>query len=127
PLIAGSGWQSAWDANLAADLKIAVKCSAMYQTWTDVPGGNENKPMNCINWYEAFAFCAWDGGRLPTEAEWNYVAAGGNAQRQYPWGSAMTERTQHGGYDCTGDGSPAGTCALTDIFKVGSKPAGDGK
>jgi formylglycine-generating enzyme len=43
--------------------------------------------MNCIDWFEAEAFCIWDGGRLPTEAEWNYAAAGGSAQRTYPWGS----------------------------------------
>jgi formylglycine-generating enzyme required for sulfatase activity len=43
--------------------------------------------MDCLNWYEAFAFCIWDGGRLPTEAEWNYVAAAGSEQRFYPWSS----------------------------------------
>jgi len=66
---------------------VAVNCGTQNQTWTDPVGGNENKPMNCIDWYEAFAFCAWDGGVLPTEAEWNYAAAGGDEQRQYPWSS----------------------------------------
>jgi formylglycine-generating enzyme len=129
PLIAASGWDATWDKNLPADkasLMADVKCDANYQTWTDDAGANENVPMTCIDWYEAFAFCAWDGGRLPTHAEWNYASAGGSEQRLYPWGNAFPDPL-HAVYDCTGDGSAAGNCAFTDILKVGSKPAGDGK
>jgi formylglycine-generating enzyme required for sulfatase activity len=88
PLIEGSGWDAGWDSNLPADaeaLKRAVKCHSTYQTWTDEADEHERLPMNCLSWYLAFAFCAWDGGRLPTEAEWNYAAAGGDEQRAYTW------------------------------------------
>jgi formylglycine-generating enzyme required for sulfatase activity len=60
-----------------------------FATWTDDPNASsEVVPANCLSWYTAFAFCAWDGGRLPTEAEYLYVAAGGEEQRRYPWGDA---------------------------------------
>ncbi|HEV3194442.1 MAG TPA: SUMF1/EgtB/PvdO family nonheme iron enzyme [Polyangiaceae bacterium] len=48
-------------------------------------GANDNLPMTCITWFEAYAFCIWDGGRLPTEAEWNYAAAGGQNELPFPW------------------------------------------
>src|SRR5258706_4854411 len=86
--IAGSGWDSSWNASLVSDttsLVLLVKCDATHQTWTDAPGANESLPMNCITWYEAMAFCAWDGGFVPTESEWNYAAAGASEQRGYPW------------------------------------------
>ena len=94
--VARSGWSSQWNAHLAADtagLKAALKCDAIFETWTDTPGSNESKPVECLDWYTAFAFCAWDGGRLPTYAEWNYAASGGSDHRYYPWSVPATSET----------------------------------
>ncbi len=88
---------------------------------TDTAGANENKPINCLDWYTAFAFCVWNGGRLPTEAEWNYAAAGGSEQRYYPWSSPPS-------YTAIDDDHAVycgGTCSLQN---VGSRsPRGDGR
>lgn len=125
PKIVGSGWSSSWNTKLPANtaaLKAALKCEASYQTWTDTLGSNENKAVNCLDWYTAFAFCAWDGGRLPTEAEWNYAAAGGNEQRYFPWSNppASTMIDESYAVYC-GD-------ACWHMQNVGSKSAkGDGK
>lgn len=139
PNIPGSGWQAAWNTSLAANgaaLTVALICNtgspttATFSTWTSTPGENENRPINCVTWYEAMAFCAWDGGFLPTDAEWNYAAAGGEQQRAYPWSapaSSLTVDGAHASYNGLGDGSPARDFAPADIIVVGIKPNGDGR
>ena len=38
-----------------------LTCEPPYNTWTPSAGTQENLPINCVNWYEAYAFCIWDG------------------------------------------------------------------
>jgi cysteine-rich repeat protein len=120
---ADPGWNSARPMS-EASLLSDVKCAAS-STWSV---GQDNLPMNCISWFAAEAFCIWDGGRLPTEAEWNYAAAGGAEQRAYPWGNTPPgANATHAVYGCyypteTGKCGPG-----VFVAPVGSTPLGNGK
>ena len=52
--------------------------------WKDP--GYEDHPVNCITWNQARGFCEWAGGRLPSEAEWEYAARSRGQNITYPWG-----------------------------------------
>jgi len=119
------GWNTSNNANIAPT-NSHLACEN-FATWTNTAGtpptwsvtsSPENLPIDCVDWWEAYAFCTWDGGFLPSEAEWEYAAAGGSLQREYPWGS--TDPGMANQYAIYGGWDPQ----VIDL--VGTAPAGGG-
>ncbi len=123
------GWDTAWNDRLASapvQWSAELTCEAPQNTWTDQPGVNEAKAINCTTWYQAYAFCIWDEGFLPSEAEWNFAAAGGDEQRLFPWSKPPADSTIDCSYANYADYDAATQCN-SNVLIPGSFPKGDGR
>jgi formylglycine-generating enzyme required for sulfatase activity len=130
------GWLASDDGNIVPT-DAALECEGTlvpdlaagshYWTWTPSAGSQENLPINCVNWYEAYAFCIFDGGFLPSEAEFEYAAVGGSAQSEYPWGTTgpgtLSEYAIYMCYFPNGSGTCSG---VQNIAPVGTATRGIG-
>jgi formylglycine-generating enzyme required for sulfatase activity len=64
------------------DRQVALESPTCNGTRSD----RNQHPINCVDWNQAAAYCAWAKARLPTEAEWEYAAIG-TEDRIFPWGN----------------------------------------
>jgi formylglycine-generating enzyme required for sulfatase activity/serine/threonine protein kinase len=74
----------------------------------------DDYPVLYVDWEQAYAYCSWADGRLPTEAEWE-KAAHGTGGKTYPWGENISCDKANYKESCVGD-----------TTKVGSYPDGIG-
>ena len=79
--------------------------------------GKPNHPVVNVDWYDAWSYCRWRGGRLPTEQEWEKAASWDprlKRKRVYPWGDEFVAKFCNS--NAPEDGFPQ-TCSVDEFSK----------
>ena len=105
------------NANICnADAMDSTNC-----TWNESEPLRSQLPINCVSRSQVLAFSTWVGGRLPSEAEWEYIARSRGNREPYPWGESPQPNCEYAQFT----NSALSGCELNRPDMVCSHPLGN--
>ena len=108
-------WHDTWNLALAPPIGDCSGGPAFYGPPSTLTAGFPDLPVTCVTWYDAAAFCASEGKRLPTELEWMFAVTSRGKNMYFPWTFEGTPALDCGHliFDKDGDAStPGGNCGF---------------